>query len=311
MLNKRIVQGVIAVVIIAVLIFMYRKYKNKSEYIIPPTTISDTNSTRQVAYSSNLASCEVQYINSVNSGTSSTEAMDALDTCISSNVTSYYNARCPYLVPGADGKIGALTGGGGIPNGLTNTNYVTYAADIDAINAVYTPLIAAANQTYSMNIIMAARKADFTGATRKYFAALCPDLYTTTSDTASQALYAGWTRTANNGSTYGWMASKVTLANIWEWAKYAGQPPTIIGTTYTPPTAPLIGPPTVLAACAGSLYNTTPAGSTVPNWQLAADNGPGTIRNGVTFPWSGAPNTAICPGSTTFIPTATDVKPLP
>jgi len=231
-----------------------------------------------------------------------------LDTCISSNVTSYYNARCPYLVPDAQGSILALKGQG-TPAPATAT-YNAYKADIDAINATYTPLIAAAGQTYSVNIIQAARKADFTGATRKYFAALCPDLYTTSTDTASQALYAGWTSSATASSTYGWRASEVTLARIWEWAKYAGQPPTITGTTYTAPTTPLIGPPTVLAACAGSLYSTTPTGSTVPNWQLAADNGPGTVRAGVTFPWS-TPASTVCAGSATFIPTATAANPLP
>lgn len=311
MLNKRIVQGVIAVVIIAVLIFMYRKYKNKSEYIIPPTTTSDTDTTRQKKYSDDLVSCETTYINDVNSGTASATAMVTLDTCISSNVTSYYNARCPYLVPDTNGSILALKGQSnpGTPAPATAT-YNAYKADIDAINAKYTPLIAAAGQTYSTNIIMAARKADFTGATRKYFATLCLDLYKTSTDTTSQSLYAGWTSSATSSSAYGWNAANVTLDKIWEWAKYAGQPPTISGTTYTAPAGPLIGPPTVIAACPGSLYNTTPTGSTVPNWQLAADNGPGTVRNGVTFPWS-TQNTAICPGSATFITGATASNPLP
>jgi hypothetical protein len=311
MLNKRIVQGVIAVVIIAVLIFMYRKYKNKSEYIIPPTTTSDTDTTRQKKYSDDLVSCETTYINDVNNttdGLATTAITNALNDCISSNVTSYYNARCPYLVPDANGKILALKGQG-TPAPATAT-YNTYKADIDAINAKYTPLIAAAGQTYSMSVIQAARKADFTGATRKYFATLCPDLYTTSTDTTSQALYRGWTSSATSSSAYGWMASEVTLAKIWEWAKYAGVAPGTTGNTYTAPQAPLIGLPAVLAACAGSLYNTTPTGSTVPNWQLAADNGPGTVRAGVTFPWS-TPNTTICPGGPTFIPGATATNPLP
>ena len=314
MLNKRIVQGVIAVVIIAVLIFMYRKYKNKSEYIIPPTAQSDTDATRQTRYSNDLVACETTYINAVNNttdGLATTAITDALNACISSNVVSYYNARCPYLVPDANGSILALKGQSN-PGTLApaTATYNTYKADIDAINAKYTPLIAAAGQTYSVSVIQAARKADFTGATRKYFATLCQDLYTTSTDTTSQALYRGWTSSATSSSAYGWNAANVTLDKIWEWAKYAGQAPTITGTTYTPPTAPLIGPTTVLAACAGSLYNTTPTGSTVPNWQLAADNGPGTVRNGVTFPWS-TQNTAICPGSATFIPGATAANPLP
>ena len=316
MLNKRIVQGIIAFIVIAVLIFIYIKYKNKSQYVIPPTTTSDTDSTRQTRYSNDLVKCETTYINAVNNASglettqktaAETAATAALNECISSNVISYYNARCPYLIPDADGKYPALKGGAGAP---VNT-YNAYKADIDAINATYTPLIAAAGQTYSVSVIQAARKADFTGATRKYFATLCPDLYSNSSDTTTQTLYAGWTRTGVTSTTpYGWNAANVTLDKIWEWAKYAGQPPTISGTTYTAPAVPLIGPTTVLAACPDSRYNITPTGSTVPNWQLAADNGPGTVRAGVTFPWS-TPNTAICQGSATFIPTATSTNPLP
>ena len=319
MLNKRIVQGIIAFIVIAVLIFIYIKYKNKSQYVIPPTTTSDTDSTRQTRYSNDLVKCETTYINAVNNASglettqktaAETAATAALNECISSNVISYYNARCPYLIPDADGKYPALKGGAGAP---VNT-YNAYKADIDAINAKYTPLIAAAGQTYSVSVIQAARKADFTGATRKYFATLCPDLYSNSSDTTTQTLYAGWTSSATSSSAYGWNAANVTLASIWDWAKYASQPPVITGTSYTSNANPLIGPPTVLAACAGSLYNTTPTGSTVPNWQLAADNGPGTVRNGVVFPWSStnsATNATICQGSATFIPTATSTNPLP
>jgi hypothetical protein len=314
MLNKRIIQGIIAFIVIAVLIFIYIKYKNKSQYVIPPTATSDTDSNRQTRYSNDLVKCETTYINAVNDndGTASQAITNALNECISSNVLSYYNARCPYLVPDANGKYLALKGQG-TPAPATAT-YNAYQADINAINAKYTPLISAAGQTYSTNIIMAARKADFTGATRKYFATLCSDLYTTTTDTTSQALYAGWTSSATTGTTYGWDATKVTLARIWEWAKYAGVAPGTTGNTYTAPAAPLIGAPALgvtfaAANACSSLYTVTPSGSTTPNWQLAADNGPGTVRAGVTFPWE--TTNAACAPSATFITGATAANPLP
>ena len=250
-------------------------------------------------------------MNNTTDGLATQAITDALNACISSNVLSYYNARCPYLVPDAQtGKYLALSGGAGAPV----ATYNAYQADINAINAKYTPLISAAGQTYSTNIIMAARKADFTGATRKYFATLCSDLYTTTTDTTSQALYAGWTSSATTGTTYGWDATKVTLARIWEWAKYAGVAPRTEGNTYTAPTAPLIGAPALgdafaAANACSSLFTVTPSGSTTVNWQLAADNGPGTVRSGVTFPWE--TTNAACAPSATFIPTATSTNPLP
>jgi hypothetical protein len=321
--RKSLVQGIIAVVVVVLIFFLYKKYKNKSTYIMPPTSTSDTVSTRQIAYSSNLSNCEVTYIDSVNSngGTVSTAITDALNECISSNVTAYYNARCPFL-PGSDGTAPALSGTTynsvsapkGVLNGTSNVAFSAYKTDIDAINATYTPLIAAAGQTQSVVIIQAARKADFTGATRKYFATLCPDLYTTSTDSTSQALYRGWTKDGTASSAYGWDSSKVTLVNIWEWAKYAGVAPTISGTTYTAPASPLINATTTKLECSISRFNTTVPGTSpaVKYWQFAADNGPGTVRAGTTFPWHGTPSTSICSaGNGTYITGATNAAPLP
>jgi hypothetical protein len=297
--RKQIIIGIVVVVIVAA--FLYKKYVNRSKYAIPPTTTSDTNTTRQTTYSSNLVACETQYINDMNAA--DPNANTKVNNCISSNVVAYYNARCPFL-PQGTGTTGALTGAGNILNGTSNVAYMAYKTDIDAINAVYTPLIAAAGQTASTLVIQAARKADFTGATRKYFATLCPDLYSNTMGNTLQTTYTGWTRSST--AAYGWDSSLVTTARIWEWAKYAGQPPTT-GTdgSYTAPTKPLLGPPTLNitdAAACSSLFTA--------NWQLAADNGPGTRNTADTLPW----NTAVpatCPPSATFITGATASNPLP
>jgi hypothetical protein len=305
----------IAVVVIVILIFMYRKFTKKSDYVIPPTTTSDTNSTRQTSYSSNLVTCETTYINAMNEPDPDATAANAtLNDCITSNVVSYYNARCPFLpaTNGLSGAFGNLTSGStgaGIPNGgSSNVAYIAYKADIDAINAVYTPLISAAGQTFSTNIMAAARKADFTGASRKYIATLCPDIYSNTTSTALTTKYLGWTRTATAQSAYGFQASRVTTSSIWQWSIHAGQPPTASGTTYTPPTAALLTAPLIAASCTNSDFALSTNG--VLNWQLAADSGPGTVDSSVTFPWTTS-STTICPASATLIPTATAANPLP
>ena len=82
--RKYIIVGLIIAVILAV--FMYKRYKNKSEYVIPPTSVSDTNTTRQAAYASNLVACETTYINAVNSGTDTATATTAINACISSKI---------------------------------------------------------------------------------------------------------------------------------------------------------------------------------------------------------------------------------
>lgn len=311
--NKVWTRLAIAVVVIVILIFMYRKFTKKSDYVIPPTSTSDTNSARQTTYSSNLVNCETQFINAMNTAGSDTSAQTtaqtALNTCISSNVTSYYNSRCPFLP--VSGTAGAITGAGGIVGGTSNVAYMAYKADIDAINAVYTPLIAVAGQTYSVNVMQAARKADFTGASRKYYATLCPDIYSNATSSALTTQYLAWTSAATASTAYGFQASRVTPASIWQWAIHAGLAPSTTGDTYTAPTGPLLGPPTLATGttpCANSDYLTVTGG--VPNWQIAADNGPGTVNTSVTFPWATA-STTICPAGTAFIPTATATNPLP
>ena len=306
--NKAWTRVAIAVIVIVILIFMYRKFTKKSDYVVPPTAASDANTTRQTSYSSNLVSCETAYINAMNeAGADQTAQGVALNTCISSNVTAYYNARCPFLPSG--GAAGAITGGGGIVGLTSNVAYVAYKADINAINAVYTPLIAAAGQTYSVNVMQAARKADFTGASRKYYATLCPDIYSNASSTALTTQYLAWTSAATASTAYGFQASRVTPASIWQWSIHAGQPPTVTDTTYTAPTAALItAPTTTFGSCSNSDFLSLTNG--VANWQIAADNGPGTVNSAVTFPWATA-STTICPASATLIPTATATNPLP
>ena len=309
--NKVWTRLAIAVVVIVILIFMYRKFTKKSDYVVPPTAASDSNTTRQTSYSSNLVSCETVYINAINAAgpdtTAQGVAQTALNTCISSNVTAYYNARCPFLPSG--GAAGAIIGAGGIVGGTSNVAYMAYKADIDAINAVYTPLISAAGQTYSVNVIQAARKADFTGASRKYYATLCPDIYSNAASTALTTQYLAWTSAATASTAYGFQASRVTPASIWQWSIHAGQNPTVTDTTYTAPTAALItAPTTTFGSCSNSDFLSLTNG--VANWQIAADNGPGTVNSSVTFPWATA-STTICPASATLIPGATATNPLP
>ena len=293
---------------------MYRKFTKKSDYVIPPTATSDTLSARQTAYSANLVSCETTYINTMNGPSPDGTAANAtLEACITSNVTSYYNARCPFLSMSGTTAVGNLTASSSGPNipigGSSNAAYMAYKTDIDAINAVYTPLIAAAGQTYSVNVMQAARKADFTGATRKYFATLCTDIYSSTSSTALTTKYLGWTSSAVAGTTYGFQGSLVTKDRIWQWAIHAGQPPTVTDTSYeAPQNALLTAPTTIFGSCNNSDFADLTNG--VLNWQLAADNGPGTVDSSVTFPWA-TPSTTICPASASLIPTATPTNPLP
>jgi hypothetical protein len=209
---------------------------------------------------------------------------------------------------------GAITGTN-ILNGTSNVSYVAYKADVDAINAVYTPLIAAANQVYSVNVMQEARKADFTGATRKYLAALCPDIYSNAVSSNLTEVYSSWTSSPVTNTFYGFQSSRVTTSNIWQWAIHAGERPNpvVTDTTYPYPTPgnPLLASPILASgtSCGNSDYASSTGG--ILNWQIAQENGPGTINKLVTFPWATSSTTICSAGSAALIPTATAASPLP
>lgn len=308
------------IVILVILFFVYRKFTKKSEYVFPPTATSDP--ANQTTYTNAINKCEEVYINAKNSNVSTAEA--DLTNCISSNVSAYYRLRCPFLPDDTGATLTAgqdpLQGGGNILGGTSNAAYVAYTNDIKIINDAYTPILAAANQTPTQVIIQAARKADFTGATRKYFASLCPDLYSnTTGDTTLQSLYTGWTSAATNSSAYGFMPSNVTAVRIWEWAKYAGDPPVITSGVYGSSPRPLLTP---LSGSVGTLTKSGAGTCTLGGWtglawgatsywQLAADNGPGTVLSGTTFPWNTPESVNTNCLAANLIDGATASNPLP
>jgi hypothetical protein len=130
-------------------------------------------------------------------------------------------------------------------------------------------------------MIAAARKADATGATRKYIKTVCPDFYKTGDATAGTvtdpgANYGSWT--SASGTTNGFDPSRITAANVKTWLMYAGS---AFDTNGNATSGYTISGQT-------SKWNYTDANG-VANWKLAMNAGPGTMPQptwGTTAPAS-------------------------
>jgi hypothetical protein len=321
----------VGVLIAVILFFVYKKFTKKSEYVMPPPASDTTTSAN--TYRDNIDLCERTYINAMNAaGTNQTDkdtAMNTANACITSNVSLYYRTRCPFLPASGATSSAAFSGitysasgaPDGVVNGTSNTHYVAYKTAIDAITNAYLPYLSGAGQTSSALIIQAARKADFTGATRRYLSVLCPDFYTNATSSTDTIRYTNW---STSNTSYGFDSTKVTKARIWEWAKYAGIAPST-ASGYAAPTSPLLastpgaltkaGVTTCSFGTDGAVAWSNGAWNANAAWQLAADNGPGTVNTYVTLPWSSVTNSVVdskCPvGSGTYIDTATTSNPLP
>jgi hypothetical protein len=217
-----------------------------------------------------------------------TAAGKTFNQCIDDSTIAYYSSMCPWTSVTATASMPATV----------SSAYTTYqnqisstsgTADPNSVGKAYTAIKNAAN-TPMIVITNAARKADITGATRKYLSTVCPNYYTSASGTATPSNYSTWgvfataAAATTAGVPYYFDASRVKFASaadktsvanrIKEWAKYAAVYDLLNpGTT----TGPLI------TGC--NLYNTMSADGVTPNWKLAQQYGPGTVA-GITLPWN-------------------------
>jgi hypothetical protein len=141
-----------------------------------------------------------------------------LSDAIDSAIESYVSAKCSAVVAGT--KPTDATGAAA---------WDTYQTDLAAIGAAYYPVIRTATGAVATETL-AARKADITGATRKYIATACPKFYKTSASDPSTGYktWASYTTTTlyNAAATpatgkIGFAADRITAANISTWADYA------------------------------------------------------------------------------------------
>ena len=319
--DKTLRKILIGIAIVAVIILIVNGLIRRSKYSYPPPAAS--TDTKDTTLRTDLTAWETAYstayIAANGDATAITAAQTTLRTCVTDKVSTYVQTKCPYtngVEPG--------TTGGGPASAAKTAAWNAYQADIRSIRVAYSAYILAptdaTNPTLRVEDVQAARKADLTGATRKYLATVCPattspGFYTpsdygvdTTTDAAGvttvtqttvsypdpvSSKYAEWkvyTTAPGATPTYGFYgdAAYLTRAKIAAWAIGAGMlTSTDPNQEPSEPTAGLLG--------TGSKYSSVANG--IPNWVIARDFGPGTVGTAIPVSYASATGTTVMKAS--------------
>jgi hypothetical protein len=205
--------GIIALIILVVIILVVVRYRSRSKFVypVPAGTPSDTADT---SFSASLGTCQDAYNQALIGARGEAALILAADsaraTCITNASSTFVRAKCTW----SDGTVPTA----GTPE---KAQYDTYQTNLTTVQQAYVTaqrLATTTNDTMNLN---AARKADLSGATRKYIASVCPAFYRPSTGTDLTATYAGWStgETVTNG--FKPSAVGTTMAAITAWADYA------------------------------------------------------------------------------------------
>jgi hypothetical protein len=266
-------------------------YNTKSG--VPVAVTPDATDVRKFTYDAIDGSCSTapalaQFGYSwLSTDTTTASANVIRETCISSNVQTYMDNKCPWT-----SKTPATT------DTTAYAAYTAYQTNLTKVKDAYANIILTAPSApsatkASLAQIQAAREADFTAATRMYLNAACPVGYyaqASGTDPGSAAAtkipnspYSGYVAdTAATTGVNGFNKTLITDANILNWAKYSS---TVGADGNFTGTAPL----SASTAAGDPLRYSYKTGSTtfasgMANWQIAQDIGPGTVTMSGTIP---------------------------
>lgn len=218
--NKMLTIALIGLVVVIVLALIIKRYRSRSKFEWPvPNPAADDN-----LLSSDLQGYQDTYnlamigVNAMSEGTAKTTAMmtaeTTLSTAINNRVGRYVTDKCPEVSSGT------------VPTDATKVPFWnTYQSDLAKVQQAYYTVVGAATPTSAppSEQVLAARKADISGATRKYIATVCPNFYKTTTADPSTG-YTTWAYVATGtASANGLLGSDVTPANVTTWAGYAAK----------------------------------------------------------------------------------------
>jgi hypothetical protein len=304
--DKTLRKILIGVALVAVIILIVNGLFRRSKYVFPTkdTGVIETD------LNSQLQTCQTAYSTAISAGTAAATAQATLKTCVSGHVTTYIQSKCTYtngIQPDATTATPATTAA-----------WAAYQANIKVIRDAYIPLVdaAATDTACPLTLVQAARKADLTGATRKYLTTVCPSTTsagfytpagygtTVTTDAATNAStitdnanvsypdpvsekYSSWTSAANAG--YGFDVARITKANVIAWGLGAA---TIADNATTEPSTPL-------APATGTKYSNKSTAQ-IPNWVIARDFGPGTIGTDVPVSYAAPTSTTVSTATITL-----------
>lgn len=265
--------GIALFILVLIAVIMYRR-STQSKYVY--SDIKQGQNPPESTTVANIINCQVAYNTANVTATDATRPglLTTFNNCIRSNVGLYVDNKCPWINSDPTAS-----------NVAEYTALTQYNNDQNAIQAAYVDLFTRSSDTTSptTEVVEAALKADLTGATRRYLATVCPAYFKTKGNDPT-ATYAAWTVVPSSSAAptaYSFWANggKITAAQVNTWATKAVRY-TVDQTTYETTT----GTP---YAATGSTWNAntttvdpnaTVAGTLYQNWELARDNGPGTVN---------------------------------
>lgn len=188
------------------------RYRSRSKFVYP-VPAGTTPDTADTSFSASLGTCQDAYNQALIAARGDAAQILAADsaraTCITNASNTFVRAKCTW----SDGTVpGAGT--------TEKTQYDAYQTNLTSVQQAYVTAQRLATTTADTMNLNAARKADLSGATRKYIASVCPAFYKPSTGTDPTATYTAWS--IGEAVTNGFKPSAVgTTAAITSWADYA------------------------------------------------------------------------------------------
>lgn len=256
-------------VILLVVIIRWRRSLSKYTY----TDIQTGTSPPETTTYSNIIACQTAYNSANLTATAVTRPgfMTIFTNCVRSNVSIYVDRKCSWISTDPTGDKPEYAA------------FQTFTVDTNAIKTAYMDITTRATDSSSfspsLEIVNAALKADLTGATRKYLAAVCPNYFKTpTGVTDPTTVYSNWrvvtgSTAPNTYSFYAGPNNTITASDVLTWAATAARYTVSDVTNEFTVDTPYVN--------TNSTYNnnstfTNPDGTFIKVWEIARDNGPGT-----------------------------------
>ena len=228
--------GLVVVIVLALTINRYRS-KSKFEWPVPNPQADDTQLANDLQGYQDTYNLAMIGVNAMPAGPDKTAAMMTAETTLSNAINNrvgrYVSDKCPEVSSGT------------IPTDATKVPFWNaYQSDLAKVQQAYYTVVGAATETSTppSEQVLAARKADISGATRKYIASVCPNFYKTTT-TDPTADYKTWAYVeAGTAPTNGLLKTDVSAANVTTWAGYAAKTKSSTSSVTVSPGAVDVGP---------------------------------------------------------------------
>ena len=243
--------ALIGVVIVIALALIIRRYRSKSKFEWPVASpqADDTQLASDLQSYQDTYNLSMIAVNAMPAGPDKTTAMMTAETTLSNainnRVATYVSTKCPAVSTGA---APASTGNATV-DAANTAAWNAYQADLSKVQQAYYAIMGTttATSTPSSEQVIASRKADISGATRKYIATICPSFYkTTTADPTNTYKKWNYVETGTPTDTIGLSKADITTANVTTWAGYAAKTKSSTSSVTVSPGAADVGPIAVL-----------------------------------------------------------------